>query len=119
MGTKRFLAWGKIGVLLLLWSTMAVAKTVVPGSLAPETKALTLVKGKPVLAKELLQPQVLLVRVGVEHAAKPMPSGDVVLTGSLILSRAVHYSGTATTVLQDVDRCESVSRYLFPYHFFW
>ncbi|WP_162126107.1 hypothetical protein [Flavobacterium phycosphaerae] len=119
MFAKRFIALVKIGVLLLLVSNFAVAKTVGPISDAQETKTVMLVKGKHALTKELLQPQVLTVRTGVEPTAKPMPAGYVAITSDDELTLAINAVGTTTILLQDVNRCQSVSLLLFPYHIFW
>jgi hypothetical protein len=119
MSAKRLLALGKIWVLLLLFSTMAVAKTAM--MVAPETsKEVSLFKAGHSFTKDLLQPQALSTAgVTTEHAAKPMPFGYAVLEYAESTRLGLGYVGTTTTVLQDANRCESVSRLLFPFHIFW
>jgi len=119
MLAKRFLALGKIGVLLLLFSNLAVANSAMV--ITPETaKEVSLFKAGHSFTKDLLQPQGLSTAGATsEHAAKPMPFGFAVLEYAASTRLVLGYVGTTTVILQDANRCESVSRLLFPYHIFW
>lgn len=119
MLAKRFLAWGKVWVLLLLFSNLVVAKSAVV--IAPNTsKEVSLFKAGHSFAKDLLQPQALSTAgIASEHAAKPMPFGYAALAYDENTRLVLGFVGTTTVVLQDTNRCESVSRLLFPFHIFW
>jgi hypothetical protein len=119
MLAKRFLALGKIGVLLLLFSNLVVAKSAMV--VAPQdSKEVSLFNAGHSFTKDLLQPQgVSTAGVASEQAAKPMPFGYAALAYDESIRLVLGYVGTTTEVLQDANRCESVSRLLFPFHIFW
>ncbi|TBX69140.1 hypothetical protein EZL74_07105 [Flavobacterium silvisoli] len=119
MSAKKILLLGIVWLLLLLFSNLTVANTAMV--IAPKgSKEVSLFKAGHSFTKDLLQPQGLsTARLTSEQVAKPMPFGYTVLQYDEITRLVLGFLGTTTAVLQDTNRCESVSRLLFPYHFFW
>ena len=115
---KQILALGKLWLLLLLMSNGAVANTSVPESTS-EKKTETFLKTGQTLHKDGLQPEVLSVRVLLEHPAKSISFGYAVVNDYPSSNLVCIYAGPTVLLVQDTNRCESVSRFLFPYHFFW
>ncbi len=119
MSAKKILILGKVWLLLLLFSNILAAKPVLDTEIK-STQEVSLFKAGHSFTKDILQPQGLsTARLASEQVAKPMPFGYAVLQYDEITRLVLGYVGTTTTVLQDTNRCESVSRLLFPFHFFW
>ncbi len=119
MSTKKFLSFGKILALLMLISYSVTAKSVRLSNEFQENRALTLSKPADNFHRNMLQPQVVHVSMVIEHSVKLVhPNAGILFTAydTNLLSLP-----TAQThvILQDVNRCKSVSPLLFPYHFFW
>ncbi|MDI1318413.1 hypothetical protein [Flavobacterium sp.] len=119
MSTKKFLAFGKILALLMLISYSVVAKSVSSTNELQDPRPLSLNKPADSFHKNMLQPQVVHVSMMMEHSIKLVnPTVGILFIGcdTDLLSMP-----TAQThvILQDVNRCKSVSPLLFPYHFFW
>lgn len=118
MAVKQLLAFGKL-LLLLLLSNPVAAKTVMANKDCQESKVVTVFEADDVVHKDGLQPQAPSVRVISEHHAKPISFGYTALFYDGSVSLVLGYVGSTQVLLQDANRCESVSRFLFPYHFFW
>ncbi len=118
MSAKQFIRYSKL-LVLLLFSNGAIANSVISLEHSRDSKTVVLYQAEDSLHKDGLQPQVPSVRIISDHHAKPISFGYPALSyvdgGSLVLG----YVGTTQVLLQDANRCESVSRFLFPYHFFW
>jgi len=119
MSVKPLLAFGKLWLLLLLLSNPVAAKTIMADDSAQDAKTVTLLKADEVIHKDGLQPQVPSVRIISEHHAKPINFGYAALSDDDSASLVLGYVGSTQVLLQDANRCESVSRLIFPYHFFW
>lgn len=125
MHLRKFISFGKLLALLLLISYTAVAKPTVSKNELPEKGALNLSKtehchAEPVEAhKNMLQPQVVHLSTGSEDSVKPITSAYVALPFYGTASFSLQATGQANQILQDADRCESVSKLLFPFHYFW
>lgn len=118
MSTRKFLAFGKVLVLLLLISCSVHAKAAIDTKFS--TKEIeTFNKAESSLHKNMLQTQVVHVTVMHEQPSKPVKgvSGDFPFCDNTYL--LLQLPGQTNIVLQDADRCESVSRLLFPFHNFW
>ena len=119
MSKKQYVTFSKLLLLLLLVSVSVAAKTAVPQKQLPKTDTTSLTKTTHSLHHNMLQPQVVHVSVTSEQPVKPVLSdyvawfygNSIVLTGQPKAQTRVF--------LQDADRCESVSRLLFPFHSFW
>lgn len=118
MSAKQYIVLGKLWVLLLL-SNGAFAYNVLPFDPVPCSKAVSVFETEDTLHKEGLQPQIPSVRIISEHQAKPIVLGYNAIYYEVRVGLALGYAGTTQVLLQDANRCESVSRFLFPYHFFW
>ncbi|WP_284652415.1 hypothetical protein [Flavobacterium terrisoli] len=118
MSAKQFIVLGKLWV-LLLFGNSAFANTVMPFGEQQESKAVTLYKAVETLHKDGLQPQVPSVRIISEQQAKSFSLGYPVIGLYESVRLVPGYVGPTVVLLQDADRCKSVSRFLFPYHFFW
>lgn len=118
MSAKQFIVLGKLWVLLLLGNG-PFANTVMSFDKAQQSKAVTLFEAEDTLHKEGLQPQIPSVRIISEHQAKPISFGYPELAYEVNIGLALGFTGPTQVLLQDANRCESVSRFLFPYHFFW
>lgn len=119
MDTKQFLALRKLWLLLLLLSNIAVAHTSMVIEPCQESKTVTLFEAETSLHKEGLQPQIPSFRIISEHHAKPISFGYPELFYDADCHFVTKSVGLIQVFLQDVNRCESVSPFLFPYHFFW
>ena len=118
MSAKQILVLGRLWV-LLLFSNGAIANTLMPFEYNQDSKAVTLYQTEDAIHKDSLQPQVPSVRILSEHQAKPLSLGYPVSEYNESTSLVLGYVGPTQVLLQDANRCESVSRFLFPYHFFW
>ncbi len=118
MSKKQFLALGKLWLLLLLLSNSVAAKTALVDNVQ-DSKSVLLFNAENVVHKDGLQPQVPSVRIISEHQAKPISFGFAALSYADSIRLVLGYVGPTQVLLQDANRCESVSRFLFPYHFFW
>lgn len=119
MSTQKFLAFGKMLTLLMLISYSVTAKSVGYTAEFQKNRALTLSKPADSFHKNMLQPQVVHVTMMMEHLGKVVhPIVGILFTGydTDLLSLP---SAQTHVLLQDANRCESVSPLLFPYHFFW
>ena len=117
MSIKPILALGKLWLLFLLVSNPVAARTIAACS-DQDSKTETFFKAGDSVHKDGLQPQAPSVRIISEQHAKPLSLGWPVTeyeNACLVLG----YTGNTVFLLQDVNRCESVSRFLFPYHIFW
>ena len=119
MDAKLFLALPKLWLLLLLLSNIAVANTSMVVKPCQESKTVTLFEAETSLHKEGLQPQLPSFRIISEHHAKPISFGHSELFYDFDSRLIPESVGLIQVFLQDVNRCENVSRFLFPYHFFW
>ena len=119
MSTKKFLSFGKILALLMLISYSVTAKSVSFTNEFQEHKTLSLNKSADSFHKNMLQPQVAHVSMMMEHPFKLVnPIVGVLFTGYATDLLSLPTAQT-NVILQDVNRCKSVSPLLFPYHFFW
>ncbi|WP_333600244.1 hypothetical protein [Flavobacterium sp.] len=118
MSVKQCIAFSKLWVLLLCFSNLVVAKTPAVDKHLQDTQTEAFLKAGYSLSKDLLQPQTFS-RVLSEHSVTPLPLGCAVLQYDEKLRLILGYKGTTVLLVQDADRCESVSHFLFPYHFFW
>ncbi len=119
MSIKQFLAFGKLYLLLLLLSNPVAAKTVMANNDVQNSKSVSFFNAEDVFHKDGLQPQVPSVRIISEHHAKPISFGYTAFSYDDSVRLVLGYVGPTQVLLQDANRCESVSRFLFPYHFFW
>lgn len=118
MSAKQFIVLGKL-LVLLLFSNGAFANTLMPFEGSQDSKAVMLYQTGDTLHKDGLQPQVPSGRILSEHQAKPFSLGYPVFEYDESTRLVLGYVGPTVVFLQDANRCESVSRFLFPYHFFW
>lgn len=119
MSTKKLLTFGKILALLLLISFSVTAKTTFAPNEFQNPKTLDFSKEQTALNNNMLQPQVVHVSVTTEHSVKLTNSSFGVLFYGEKPSVTLRPFGQTNVILQDANRCESVSRLLFPYHLFW
>ena len=119
MFTKKPLTFGKILALLLLISFSVVSKAAVTTNEFQNQRKVSVSATDYSFHKNMLQPQVVHVSMVLEHSAKPLQSGAAVLFYSDIISLPLQPLGQIQVSLQDVNRCESVSKLLFPFHYFW
>lgn len=120
MSIKRFITFGKLLTLLLFISYSVDGKT--PVTITYESQVprqVTVDKVEHSFHKNMLQPQVVHVSMMPEHSLKTVHSGCVGLLYSESITLQLLPVGQTQTILQDVNRCESVSRLLFPFHNFW
>ena len=118
MSTKKFLAFGTLLALLLLTSFSVTAKTIGIDKFQ-EQRTESLNKTEHSFHKNMLQPQLVHVTMMPEHSVKPVPIGFGIFCYRDTTLLLLQPTAQAHVVLQDANRCESVSRFLFPYHFFW
>lgn len=118
MSIKKFIAFGKVLTFLLLLSSSVSAKALAAYEL-PQNGALAINKAEHSFHKNMLEPQTVHVSITNEHLAKPTSLGYVTLLSNGSSLSTLKPIGKATAFLQDADRCESVSRLLFPFHNFW
>lgn len=118
MSLKQFIVLGKLWV-LLLFGNGAFANIVLPCNDISVSIAVAVFETEDSLHKEGLQPQIPSIRIISEHQAKPVVFGYFALSYETNVSLVLGYSGPTQVLLQDANRCESVSRFLFPHHFFW
>lgn len=118
MSAKKFIGFGKLLALLLLISCSVSAKTFTANEIQKKG-TVTLNKAEDSIHKNMLQPQTAYVSISNEHLAKPMSFGYVALFFNEGAVSTLNPIGKTATFLQDADRCESVSRLLFPFHNFW
>lgn len=119
MALRKFIAFGKLLALLLLFSSTAVAKPLATKKDFHEKGTLALNKAEQAFHKNMLQPQVVHVSTASEDSVKPITPGYAALLfheNAVLLQQT---TGQANEILQDADRCESVSKLLFPFHYFW
>ena len=114
----KFLSFAKILAMLLV-SYSVSAKTGNATDGFEQNQSLKLTKAAGNLHKNMLQPHTVHVSILPEHSAKPTTPGYGILFMAYQSDLLLRPKAQATEILQDVDRCESVSRFLFPYHFFW
>lgn len=119
MPKMKFLSFVKILALLLLASCSVVAKNGNAANEFQQHQSLKLNKTADNLHKNMLQPQVVHVSILTEHPVKPIASGLGILFIGFQSHLLLQPTLLANEILQDADRCESVSKFLFPYHFFW
>jgi len=119
MPKLKLLSFAKIFALLLLVSYSVSAKTGNATNEFQKNQPLNLTKSSGNLHQNMLQPQVVHVSILTEHSVKPITSGFGILFIGYQSDLVLHSKAQVTEILQDTDRCESVSRFLFPYHFFW
>lgn len=119
MRLRKFITFGKLLALLLLISNIAVAKPTIAKNGLPEKGALSLNKTEQAFHKNMLQPQVVHFSTGSEDSVKPITPGYATLFFDGTASFLQQAAGQANQILQDADRCESVSKLLFPFHYFW
>ncbi len=118
MFAKRFIVFGKMLALLLLSSSSVSAKSFSANEFQ-DKGTVTLNKAEHSFHKNMLQPQVMHVSALPEHSAKPLPFAFSALFCSESINLSSQPTGQANVFIQDVNRCESVSRLLFPFHNFW
>jgi hypothetical protein len=118
MSTKKFLAFGTLLALLLLTGFSVIAKTV-GNTEFQEQQTKNLNKTAHTFHKNMLQPQVVHITIMPEHSVKPVNPGFGVFFYSDTTLLLLQPTPQVNVILQDENRCESVSHFLFPYHFFW
>lgn len=119
MSTKRFISFGKLLALLLLIGYSVAAKASIATNEFQDTRKVIVDKAENSFHKNMLQPQVVHVSMTPEHSVKTVHSGYFGLLFSESNPLLLKPFGQTQTILQDMDRCESVSRLLFPFHYFW
>jgi hypothetical protein len=119
MSTKKFLTFGKILALLMLISYSVTAKSVRYTNEFQEHQTLTLNKPSDNFHKNMLQPQVVHVSMMMEHSVKLVNPIVGILFAGYDTDLLCLPTAQTHVILQDVNRCKSVSPLLFPYHFFW
>lgn len=117
MSAKKLILLAKILLLFLLTSNPAAAKTAIHNNDVSGKEALC--KSGHSFHQNMLQPQTVHFSIANEHQLKPVSLGYAALFLQEQLSFAVNPRSKTTTILQDTNRCESVSRLLFPFHNFW
>ncbi len=119
MLSRKFIGFGKLFALLLLVSFSASAGTTITVAESHNKRAVMLDKEGFSFHKNMLQPQVVHVSMMPEQSIKPILIGynAILYPGSTYLP--VQPIGRVKLFIQDADRCESVSRLLFPFHSFW
>lgn len=119
MLSRKLIGFGKLFALLLLFSFSASAGTPIDVSQSHNKRTVTLDKAAHSFHNNMLQPQVAHVNSMPEQSVKPILSSYSAFfdTGSTYLP--VQPTGRAKLFVQDADRCEGVSRLLFPFHTFW
>lgn len=118
MSTRRFISFVKLLALLLFVSFSVTAKTDMVTNEFPQKKVL-FGKTEHSFHKNMLQPQVVHVTVATEHSIKPISPVYFGFLSNVNISLVPCSLGRTSSIFQDVDRCESVSRLLFPFHNFW
>ena len=119
MLTKRFITFGKVLALLLFVSYSVAAKTSIATNEFQDTQKVTVDKADYSFHKNMLQPQVVHISMMPEHSLKTVHSGFLGLLSADNITFQLLSIGQTQTILQDVNRCENVSRLLFPSHYFW
>ena len=119
MSTKKFLTFGKILALLMLISYSVTAKSVSYTNEFQEHQTLTLNKPSDNFHKNMLQPRVAHVSMMMEHSVKLVSPIVGILFSGYDTNLLSFPAAQTHIILQDVNRCKSVSPLLFPYHFFW
>ena len=117
MSAKKFIVFGKMLALLLLISGSVSAKAAVTTMDFQNPASLN--KAGYELHKNMLQPQFVHITASTEHSAKPTLFGYAAALFNENARTAARPTLTPSLFLQDADRCETVSRLLFPYHIFW
>lgn len=117
MSAKKFILLAKVLLMLLLISNPVAAKTAIHNNDVSGKQALC--KSGHSFHKNMLQPQTVHFSIANEHQLKPISLGYAALFLPEQLSFTVNLRSKTTTILQDTNRCESVSRLLFPFHNFW
>jgi hypothetical protein len=102
----------------LLISSSVSAKSFIANEFQDKGKE-TLHKADHSFHKNMLQTQVMHVSALPEHSAKPLAVAYSTLCYSEITNLSLQPTGQANVFIQDLNRCESVSRLLFPFHYFW
>lgn len=104
--------------LLLLISSSVSAKSFIAHDFQ-DNQTENLNKAAHSFHENMLQPQVVHVSITSEHSGKPVHTA----LNDLFYSESNHLVlqplGQTNVVLQDANRCESVSKLLFPFHVFW
>lgn len=106
-------------MLLLFISCSAMAKPIDAQKDFSEKGTLSLNEARHTFHKNMLQPQTLHVTIANEHPVKSISLGYAVLFLQEQTVFAVKARSKTTAILQDENRCESVSKLLFPFHNFW
>jgi hypothetical protein len=119
MLTKKFLTFIWLLTLLLLSGYPVAANSAWNTNEFQGQPYESLNKNESGFHKNMLQPQVVHVNAAQEHLVKLV--NPVVCTLCFSNNDLLLLQPPTQTkiILQDVDRCESVSKLLFPYHFFW
>lgn len=119
MSTKRFITLGKLLALLLFISYSVSGKVSIATNEFQDTRKVTVDKSEHSFHKNMLQPQVVHVSIMPEHSLKTVQSSYLALLLNDSITLQFEPVGQTQSILQDVNRCESVSRLLFPFHCFW
>lgn len=119
MSTKKFFTFGKIVALLLLISYSVAAKPILNVTEFQKQGKTAFNKVENAAHKNMLQPQVVHVTMMPEHTVNPANPSYFASTFTEESSSELSSNGQTTIILQDANRCESVSRLLFPFHIFW
>ncbi|MCF6129306.1 hypothetical protein L1S35_06445 [Flavobacterium sp. AS60] len=119
MSAKKFIGFGLLLSLLLLFSFSVTARTAIAANESSDNRKETFHKADHSFHKNMLQPQVMQVTVMPEHSAKPLAVAYSTLYCSESINLSLQPTRQANVFIQDVNRCESVSRLLFPFHYFW
>lgn len=119
MSIRKFIALGKLLSLLLFVSYSVAAKVPIAVNELQDAGKLTFEKTEHSFHENMLQPKVAHVGMTSEHSIKTVNSSYLGLLFSDSITLQLLSVGQTQIILQDVDRCESVSRLLFPFHYFW
>lgn len=119
MLTKKYLSFLQLLTLLLLTTYSVAGTSMGTTALVQRPSTENLNDSESDFHRNMLQQQVVHLTAQPEQGGKLLHSGFGILPVSSTHFSAVQPTTSATTILQDVNRCESVSRLLFPYHFFW
>src|SRR4051812_16307900 len=117
MPIKKSILFGNLFALLVLISYSVAAKD--PGTITEfHQQQLSLNKAADSVHENMLQTAIVHISMVSAQPVKAANPGFGILAGSCNVCLLLHPAAPAI-VTQDADRCESVSRLLFPYHIFW
>lgn len=119
MSLRKSILFGKLLVLLFLMGNMAAAKPTSAKNGFSAKGSLSLNKTGEALHKNMLQPRAVHVGTTAENTVKPINHGFAAFSFNESTFLILQPSGRAKEILQDANRCESVSKLLFPFHYFW